>query len=116
VSHSGTQIVRQEEPRRGGPLGPIELPQIAPFEPTKASDRLGWVGLEAACYRAAPTSELNAPALTHHTLVLFSRPSEELDLRYEGVKRYVPPPAGSIALVPAGAPAEGGAAVTGPLG
>src|SRR5262249_28653790 len=28
----------------------------------------------------------------------------ELDVRYEGVKRYVPPPAGSIMLVPAGIP------------
>jgi AraC family transcriptional regulator len=27
-----------------------------------------------------------------------------LDLRYEGVKRHVPPPAGSISLVPAGSP------------
>jgi hypothetical protein len=31
-----------------------------------------------------------------------SRPPEELDLRYEGVKRHVPPPAGSILGVPAG--------------
>jgi AraC family transcriptional regulator len=35
-------------------------------------------------------------------LVLFARPPEELDLRYEGVKRHVPPPAGSIAVAPAG--------------
>src|SRR5215472_5355526 len=31
-------------------------------------------------------------------------PPEELDLRYEGVKRNVPPPAGSISLTPAGSP------------
>ncbi|MFL5335822.1 MAG: helix-turn-helix domain-containing protein [Geminicoccaceae bacterium] len=98
--------MRREEPGLGGPLGPLAaLRQIIPFEPAAASDRLGWVGLEAARYRAAPASELNPPALTHHRLVLFSRPPEELDLRYEGVKRHLPPPSGSIAVVPAGSPA-----------
>ena len=63
------------------------------------------MGLEAARYRAAPASELNPPPLTHHWLVLVTRPPEELDLLYEGVKRHVPPPAGSISLVPAGSPA-----------
>jgi AraC family transcriptional regulator len=95
--------MRQEEPGRGGPLGPLAaLRQIIPFEADAASDRLGWVGLEAARYRAAPASELNPPGLTHHRLVLFARPPDELDLRYEGVKRHVPPPAGSISVVPAG--------------
>jgi AraC family transcriptional regulator len=42
------------------------------------------------------------PALTHHRLVLFARPPEELDLLYEGVKRHVPPPTGAISVVPAG--------------
>src|SRR5262249_7479540 len=46
----------------------------------------------------------NVPALTHHWLVLFVRPPQELDLRYEGVKRHVPPPAGAISLLPAGSP------------
>jgi AraC family transcriptional regulator len=44
--------------------------------------------------------------LTHYALVLFARPPEELDLRYEGLKRHVPPPAGAIALLPAGTPAR----------
>src|SRR5262249_13033571 len=35
---------------------------------------------------------------------LFACPPEELDLRYEGVKRNVPPPARSISLMPAGSP------------
>jgi AraC family transcriptional regulator len=39
-------------------------------------------------------------------LVLFTRPPEELDLRYDGVKRHVPPPAGAISLLPAGSPAR----------
>jgi AraC family transcriptional regulator len=80
------------------------LRQIIPFEAAAASDRLGWLGLAAARYRAAPASELNPPALTQHRLVLFARPPEELDLRYEGVKRHVPPPAGAISVVPAGSP------------
>jgi AraC family transcriptional regulator len=60
------------------------------------------VGLEAARFRASPAWEYNAPALTHHRLVLVTRPPQELDLQFEGVKRHVPPPAGAIILVPAG--------------
>jgi AraC family transcriptional regulator len=95
--------MRHEEPGLGGPLGPLAaLRKVIPFEVAAASDRLGWVGLEAARFGAAPASELNLPAITHHRLFLFARPPEELDLVYEGVKRHVPPPAGSISLVPAG--------------
>ncbi len=96
--------MRQEEPGLGGLLGPIELRKFVPFEPCAVSDRLEWVGLEAARYREAPASEINRPPLTHHTLALITRPPEKLDLLYEGVKRHVPPPAGSIMLVPAGSP------------
>jgi AraC family transcriptional regulator len=101
---SETQVMRQEEPGRGDPIGPLDWLKIVPFESAAASDRLEWVGLEAARYRAAHASELKAPALTHHCLVLFAQPPEELDMLYEGVKRHVPPPAGSISLVPAGTP------------
>ena len=101
-----TPVMRQEEPGRGDPIGLLDLRKLLPFEASAASDRLGWVGLEAARYPEAPASELSPFALTHHTLVLFARPPEELDLRYEGVKRYVPPPAGSISVVPAGSPAR----------
>ena len=62
------------------------------------------MGLDAARYRTSPAFELDLPGTTHHRLVLFARPPEELDLRYEGVKRHVPPPAGSIFVVPAGSP------------
>jgi AraC family transcriptional regulator len=44
--------------------------------------------------------------VNYHWLVHFARPPEELDLRYEGVRRHVPPPAGSISLVPAGSPSR----------
>jgi AraC family transcriptional regulator len=100
-------VMRQEGPGRGDPLGPLAvLRRVLPFEADAASDRLGWVGLEAARYRAAPAAELYPPALTHPRLVLFTRPPEELDLQYEGVRRHVPPPAGSMAVVPAGSPAR----------
>jgi AraC family transcriptional regulator len=46
------------------------------------------------------------PALTHHRLVLIARPPEELDLLHDGVKRHIPPPAGSIQVIPAGSPAR----------
>jgi AraC family transcriptional regulator len=99
--------MRHAKPQIGGPIrSPAALRKIIPFEADAASDRLGWKGLEAARYRAAPASELNPPAITHPRLVLFSRPPDELDLRYEGVKRHVPPPAGSISVVPAGSPAQ----------
>jgi hypothetical protein len=96
--------MRREEPGRGRPLAPLDLRKIAPIEAAAVSDRLGWVGLEAARYCEAPAFEFNRPAITHHRLVLYTRPPEELYLMYEGVKRHLPPAAGAIALVPAGNP------------
>jgi AraC family transcriptional regulator len=96
----------EEESIHGGLINPLDWVKAIPFEPAASSDRRAWVGLEAARYRVPPASELSVPALTHHRLVLFVRPPEELDLRYEGVKRHVPPPAGAISLVPAGRPAR----------
>src|SRR6516165_2217552 len=94
----------EKEPGGGDPIRPLDLRKIAPIEEAAASDRLGWVGLEAARYCEAPAFEFNTPAITHHRLVRYTRPPEELALMYEGVKRHVPPPAGAIALVPAGSP------------
>ena len=95
----------EQEPIHGGPIGPLDWLKAIPFEPAAWSDRLGWVGLEAVCCRAERAFELDQPALTHHWLGLFVRPPQELDLRYEGVRRHRPPPAGSIMLVSAGSPA-----------
>jgi AraC family transcriptional regulator len=97
-------MMRQQEPGRVGPIGPLERLRAVPPEAAASSDRLGWVGLEAARYRAAPAGEVNSPALTHHRLVLVTRPPEEIDLRYEGVKRHRPAPAGAVSVVPAGIP------------
>jgi AraC family transcriptional regulator len=94
------------EPQPGDPLGPLEWFRLLPHEPAASSDGLGWVGLQAARCHVAPAFELNLPALTHHRLFLFSRPPEELDLQYEGVKRHRPPAAGSVSLLPAGSSAR----------
>src|SRR6516162_9518982 len=88
--------------QKEGPIRPWDWLKVIPFQAVAASDGLGWVGLEAARYRASPTWEYNAPALTHHRLVLVTRPPQELQLRFEEVKRHVPPPAGAIIVVPAG--------------
>src|SRR5215472_4946911 len=98
--------MHQEEPRHGDPIGPLDWRKIFPYQANAASDRLGWVGLGAARCRPELAFERNVPAITHHRLFLVTRPPEELDLRYEGVTRHVPPPAGSIMLVPAGSPAR----------
>jgi AraC family transcriptional regulator len=95
-------MMQHEEPGHGSPIGLLDWLKVIPFRAVAASGRLGWVGLEAARYRASPAWEYNAPALTHHRLVLVTQPPHELDLRFEGVKRHVPPPAGAIILVPAG--------------
>jgi AraC family transcriptional regulator len=97
--------MRQEQPRRGDPIGPLDWHKTLPLDADAASDRLGWVGLEALRCRKVPAFDLSPPAITHHRLVLFIRPPEVMDLVYEGVKRHVPPPAGTISVVPAGSPA-----------
>jgi AraC family transcriptional regulator len=99
-------LMRQEELGRGNPLGPLDWLRLLPHEAAATTDRLGWVGLEAARCRATLPFELNLPALTHHRLFLFAQPPEELKLRYEDVKRDVPPPVGSISLMPAGCTAQ----------
>src|SRR5262249_6421454 len=98
------QFMQQEERGRGDPMGPRDWLRILPSEAVASSARRGWAGIVAARYRAARPAEFIPPALTHHRLVLFIRPPEELDLRYDGVKRHVPPPAGAVSLVPAGIP------------
>ncbi len=98
--------MRQQELQRDDLIEPQDWLQVIPFQAVAASDQLGWVGLEAARYRASPAWEYNAPALTHHRLVLVTRPPQELELRFDGVKRHVPPPAGAIILVPAGTPGQ----------
>src|SRR6516162_3116223 len=105
VPSTGTQVIRQVEPQPADPLGPLDFLRLLPHETATSSYHLRWVGMQAEHCFAAPAFELTLPALTPHRLFLFSRPPEELDLRYEGVKRHRPPAAGSVSLLPADSPA-----------
>jgi AraC family transcriptional regulator len=100
----GEQDMQLNEPGRDGPLGPRERARFVSFAPSAASDWRGRVGMLAARYRNAPATEVEVPPSTHHSLVLVHRPSEECEIRYEDVKRHIPPPAGSILVIPAGIP------------
>ena len=95
-----------KEPGPDNPLAPLDWLKNLPHEAAATSDRLAWVGIEAARCCATPAFEIDLPALTHHRLFLFSQPPEALDLHYDGVRRQMPPPAGSISLMPAGSPAQ----------
>ena len=50
--------MRQVEPQPADPLGPLDWLRLLPHETAASSDRLGWVGLEAARYQAASAAEL----------------------------------------------------------
>src|SRR5262245_41054312 len=63
-----TQMMQEEAAGRGDLIGPLDWLKIALFEPAAASDRRGWVGLEAAHCRGRhpePVFERSAPAITH---------------------------------------------------
>ena len=98
--------MRQQDSGPSGLLGPIELIKHFPGKPLAASDRLRWVGLEALRYRDQPPNEAFQPPLTHHSLLLFIRTPKQFEAQYEGISRVVPPPSGSILVVPAGSPAR----------
>ena len=96
--------MRQQVPGLSGLLDPLELIKHIPGEPCAASVRRRWVGLEALRYRYQPPNEAFQPPLTHHSLLLFIHTPKEFEARSEGINRGVPPPAGSILVVPAGKP------------
>jgi AraC family transcriptional regulator len=96
--------MRQQVPGLSGLLDPLELIKHFPGEPCAASVRRRWVGLEALRYRYQPPNEAFQPPLTHHSLLLFIHTPKEFEARSEGINRVVPPPAGSILVVPAGSP------------
>src|SRR5260221_3888999 len=74
--------------------------------PNATSHNLGWIGLQAVRYWDNPTNEIHVPPLSQHLLILITRPPTEMNLRYEGVKRDIPPPAGSIMVMPVGSVTE----------
>src|SRR5260370_14276051 len=102
----GARVMRKVDPQPDDSMGPLDWLKILPFEPATSSHRLGWVGMEAASWRGGPAFECTPSVRIHHRLVLFTRPPDEMDLRHEGVKRNVPPPAGSISLIPASSAAQ----------
>src|SRR5260370_27086101 len=106
VPSSGTQVMSKMQLQPDDPIQPLDWLKLLPFKPAASSDRLGWVGLEATSCRAGPVFECTPSVRIHHRLFLFTRPPDELDLRYEGVTRNVPSPAGSISLIPASSPAQ----------
>jgi AraC family transcriptional regulator len=95
-----------QEPGLNRPLAPLELITQFPGVPCASSDQRRWVGLEALRYRDQPPNEAFQPPLTHHTLLLFMHAPKEFEVRSEGISRVVPPPPGSILVVPAGTPAR----------
>jgi AraC family transcriptional regulator len=97
-------MMQQVEP--GSPLGPLELIKHLPEEVFASSDWRLRVGLEAVRYRNQPPNENLVPPLTHHMLLLFLRTPKELEVHSEGIRRIVPPPTGSVLMVPAGQPAR----------
>src|SRR5262245_27701975 len=96
--------MQRESAESGCLLGPLEYHPLVPVEPAAASQGLGWTGLEAARLCDLTDAEFVRPALSHHALILFTEPPDELDLRYEDVKRHRPPPLGSVSVVQAGIP------------
>jgi AraC family transcriptional regulator len=96
----------QEEPGLSGPLIPLELIKHLPGEAFAVSAGRRWVGLEAVRYREQPPNEVFAPLSTHHSLLLLLHAPKEFEARSEGIRRVVPPPAGSILFVPAGSRAR----------
>jgi AraC family transcriptional regulator len=104
VSEVTVMHLEVAEPVR--PLTPQEYCRLAPFQSATASCRLGWAGLEALLYNDVCDAEFERPPLTHHELVLFNRPPDVFGIDYEGVRRHLPPPAGAVAVVPAGTPSR----------
>jgi AraC family transcriptional regulator len=93
-------MIRQEE----NSLKDLDARQkIVPFAPVSTSYGMGWKGLQAVRYRDSSDSEFSAAHTPGtHVLTLYVQPPEKMEVRYEGGKRDMPPPAGSIAVVPAG--------------
>ncbi len=94
--------MRESTVASGERFDPLDRAGVVPFEVAAASDQLGWSGVQAVRYRVSDGFEIDAPPFTHHTFVLMVRPPGMIDLRFDGVERHTPPPAGSISVVPAG--------------
>src|SRR5262249_37324892 len=98
IHRGGEGVMKQEALEGGNSAGALDRAEVLPSEADAATRWLGSAGLRAARCRDARASGANLPPLPYQWLVLFTRPPQELDVRYEGVNRHVPPAAGSISL------------------
>ena len=98
--------MRQEKPGVRSTLGSLDFRNVCTIEASRASEGLGWVGLEAARFSKWAECETASPPLTHHRLTLFIRRPEELELRYEGGEAARPAPRRIDPGDPAGSPAR----------
>src|SRR4051812_14089304 len=88
-----------ELPGGGRPIGPVEWRHLMRFEVAAEGS---WTGVEAAYIRESPPFDVELPANSHHFLALIVRPADEAHMRFDGLERHRPFPAGSILLIPAG--------------
>jgi AraC family transcriptional regulator len=85
----------------------VILPQyLHPVVSDATTRNLGWNGLQAFRYWNSASNEVHWPPLSQHLLVLMTRPPAKMGFSYEGGKRNMPPPAGSIAVMPVATEAE----------
>jgi AraC family transcriptional regulator len=87
------------------PLHPLDLNDSYPAlreNILATSYGMGWKGLQAVRLKSHGAESCAVITRSTHGLGLSIRPPEKMELRYEGVERDVPLPAGSISVVPAG--------------
>jgi hypothetical protein len=96
--------MNRETEGHDGAIGSRERAGLVSFALSAVSDRLSWVGMEAACYSDLPDMEVAVLPLTHQTIVPVNRLPDEMNLRYEDVYRCAPQLAGLNSIIPAGSP------------
>jgi AraC family transcriptional regulator len=96
---SSSEALSGRYPAEYSPIIPASL-LSAGVEAT--SQNLGWPGLQALRYRNLATNEIQIPSLSQHLLILHTKPAPVMNLRYQDVKREIPPSVGSITVIPPG--------------
>jgi hypothetical protein len=68
------------------PVTPDARQGLLPLPPVASSAALGWPGLRVEHYRGEAEVKLAFPALRHHLLILYLRPSGMFSFRKAGVR------------------------------
>ena len=68
------------------PVTPDERQGMLPLPPVASSAALGWPGLRVEHYRGEADFKLEFPALSHHLLILYVRPTGIFSFRKAGVR------------------------------